>query len=100
MIYRRKTYQIDPSKAEAFNEFFNTYLLPNQLKHGSKLVGRWITEDKTEITAIWEYESYEAYLEIEEAVRNDPMAETAREVREPLLPLYISAKQDFLASTV
>ncbi|MFP3472453.1 NIPSNAP family protein, partial [Micrococcus sp. SIMBA_144] len=57
MIYRRKTYTIQPEKLDEFNEFFHTYLYPNQLKHGAKLVGRWVNETQNEITATWQYES-------------------------------------------
>ena len=65
MIYRRKTYKIKPEKLNEFNEFFHTYLYPNQTTHGAKLVGRWVNEAKDEIVAIWEYESIEEYQNIE-----------------------------------
>jgi hypothetical protein len=65
MIYRRKTYKIDPEQFERFNRFFHEYFYPNQMKHGATLVGRWVTKEKDEITAIWEYESIEAYQNIE-----------------------------------
>ncbi|MFC4355577.1 NIPSNAP family protein [Chryseomicrobium palamuruense] len=74
MFYRRKFYHVRNEIVEAFNELFNTINLPNQLKHGARLVGRWmvpVNEDVTEVFAIWEYESYEAYIEIEEAARAD-----------------------------
>jgi 8-oxo-dGTP diphosphatase len=57
MIYRRRVYQSVPEKFPVFNEFFHTYLLPNQLKQGARLIGRWTTEDCSEVTAIWEYAS-------------------------------------------
>lgn len=52
IIYRKKTYKIQSENLAVFNNFFHKYLLPNQLKHGSKLIGRWVNEKQTEITAI------------------------------------------------
>jgi len=46
----------------------------SQLKYGARLIGRWMLpndETTTEIFAIWEYDSYEKYKEIETKVRND-----------------------------
>jgi hypothetical protein len=57
-----------------FNEHFNQTLLPAQLIYGSRLVGRWATEEKdgvVEIFAIWEYGSYEDYEKIESQVKSD-----------------------------
>ncbi len=99
MIYRRKVYTIKPEKYEEFTHFFHTYLLPNQWKHGARLVGRWVTEQKNEITAIWEYPSYEEYQRIEEAVRNDELHRFAQEKRKELGQLFIESKQDFLHAT-
>ncbi|MFC5528305.1 NIPSNAP family protein [Cohnella yongneupensis] len=75
MIYRRKSYKLDPVKVETFNQFFNEYLLPAQLKYGARLVGRWMTDpDETntvEIFAIWEYDSLELYQDIEHKIKSD-----------------------------
>nr|WP_289039218.1 NIPSNAP family protein [uncultured Allobacillus sp.] len=76
MFYRRKYYIVKKEFVEEFNEHFNKNNLPNQLKHGSRLIGRWMKEnqddtDTVEIFAIWEYDSYESYLKIESNVRND-----------------------------
>jgi hypothetical protein len=74
MFYRRKFYTLRSEFAEIFNNLFNTINLPNQLKHGSRLVGRWTKDNHdgtVEIFAIWEYDSYEDYLKIEEKVRSD-----------------------------
>ncbi len=74
MFYRRKYYRVKEEFVESFNKLFNEINLPNQLKHGSRLVGRWMTatkDDLVEIFAIWEYNSYEEYLQIEAAVRSD-----------------------------
>jgi hypothetical protein len=51
------------SNIDAFNTFFLNYLLPNQMKHGARLIGRWQTETNR-VVAIWEYDSHEAYQRI------------------------------------
>jgi 8-oxo-dGTP diphosphatase len=99
MIYRRKTYKIKPEKLNEFNDFFHSYLYPNQIKHGAKLIGRWVTDSKDEITAIWEYKSIEQYEKIEEQIRNSELHEKAKKRRLQLGDLYIESKQDFLTST-
>lgn len=74
MFYRRKFYIVKKEFVEIFNNHFINTNLPNQLKHGSRLIGRWMkdNEDGTvEIFAIWEYDSYEDYIEIESKVRSD-----------------------------
>ncbi|MDN4607683.1 NIPSNAP family protein [Sporosarcina highlanderae] len=74
MFFRRKHYIVKNGFVDIFNTHFNETNLPNQLKHGAKLIGRWMiphNEDTTEVLAIWEYESYEDYVEIEKSVRND-----------------------------
>lgn len=74
MFYRRKFYIVKSDFVDVFNEHFNKINLPNQLKHGARLVGRWMKpndDDTTEIFAIWEYNSYEDYERIEASVRSD-----------------------------
>lgn len=100
MIFRRKTYRVIPEKIEAFNEFFLNYLLPNQLKNGARLVGRWVNEARDEIVAIWEYNSMEDYRAIEERVRQDELHQRAQARRAELGRLFIESRQDFLESTV
>lgn len=99
MIYRRKTYKIKPEKLDDFNTFFHTYLYPNQMKYGAKLVGRWVNEMKDEIVAIWEYKSIEEYEQIESKIRKSELHEKANEKRKELGELFIECKQDFLTST-
>ena len=100
MIYRRRTYRVEPSRAAAFNAFFNEHLLPLQLKYGARLIGRWITEDRTEIVAIWAYRDKAEYDEIERKIGADPASPGVREVRRTLEPLFVETRQDFLLSTV
>ncbi|MBO1511232.1 NIPSNAP family protein [Metabacillus bambusae] len=74
MFYRRKFYIVKSEFAEIFNTHFNNTNLPNQLKYGSRLIGRWMKDNNdntVEIFAIWEYDSYEDYVEIESKVRSD-----------------------------
>jgi hypothetical protein len=74
LFYRRKFYIVKSDFVDAFNDHFNKTNLPNQLKHGARLVGRWLKpndDDTTEIFAIWEYDSYEDYEKIEASVRSD-----------------------------
>src|SRR5690625_1122487 len=62
IFYRRKLYIIKNEFVDVFNQHFNENNLPNQLKHGATLVGRWMIpydEDTTEIFAIWKYDSYD-----------------------------------------
>lgn len=74
LFHRRKFYIVKNEFVEPFNRLFTDINLPNQQKHGARLVGRWMlphNETTTEIFAIWEYDSYEDYIEIESQVRSD-----------------------------
>ncbi|NDI35056.1 NUDIX domain-containing protein [Chengkuizengella sediminis] len=99
MIFRRKTYKIKPELLAEFNDFFHTYLYPNQMNHGAKLVGRWVNETEDEIVAIWEYRSMAHYESIEEKIRNSELHQKTRKRRQELGDIYIESKQDFLTST-
>lgn len=100
MIFRRKTYKIKPEKLADFNTFFEEYLYPNQLKHGAKLVGRWVSSNQDEIVAIWEYETMEHYESIESKIRDSELHQKAKKKRQELGELYLSSHQDYLTSTV
>jgi hypothetical protein len=54
-----------------FRDFFREHLLPVQLRHGARLVGRWETEDGR-VVAVWEYDDRAACERIQAAVRRDP----------------------------
>ncbi|HDR6387698.1 NIPSNAP family protein [Bacillus cereus] len=74
MFYRRKYYVVKNEFIEVFNNHFNNTNLPNQLKHGSRLIGRWMKDNKnstSEVFAIWEYDSFERYKEIESKIRSE-----------------------------
>lgn len=96
VIYRRKQYDVTPEQLAKMNDFFRDYVLPIQLRHGARLVGRWIDEDGTEILAIWEYDSMERYREIEQLVSQDPMQKRAEAERRKLGPLCLRSREDFL----
>lgn len=99
MIYSRKTYKIKPEKLNDFNHFFHSYLYPNQIYHGAKLIGRWVNENKDEILAIWEYKSIEHYEGIENQIKSSELYKKAQEKRKELGELYMECNQDFLSST-
>ena len=74
MFYRRKYYIVKNEFVEEFNRHFKETNLPNQLSNGTRFIGRWMKkydESTTEIFAIWEYDSYEEYIEIETKIRQD-----------------------------
>ena len=74
MFYRRKSYIVKSDFVDIFNVHFNNTNLPNQIKHGARLIGRWMKandDNITEIFAIWEYDSYQDYIDIESKVRSD-----------------------------
>jgi hypothetical protein len=63
------------------------------------LVGRWCTDD-SRVVAVWEYDSREAYEEIQAFVDADPDAQRAKEVRTTRPPLFATVKQVFMTSTL
>jgi NIPSNAP protein len=75
-----------------FHDFFRTYLLPVQLRHGARLVGRWETEDGR-VVAIWEYDDLAAYERIQAAVRADPGFRRAQEQRAQLPSLITTTEE-------
>ncbi len=99
MVYRVRTYEIMPEKLNDFNHFFHEFLLPNQLHFGSKLLGRWINQESTKITAIWEYRDIEQYYHIEDQIKKTDLHKTAQTVKKSLEPLFISTKQEFWTMT-
>jgi 8-oxo-dGTP diphosphatase len=99
MLYRKKVYEIFPTKLSVFNDFFHEFLYPNQIKNGAKLVGRWVNENQTEITAIWEYESLQQYKSIEQKIKNSELHKLAQRQKEKLGRFFIHSHQEFLNST-
>jgi hypothetical protein len=99
MLYRVRRYAALPEKLAAFHDFFNGHLLPIQVRHGARLVGRWETDDE-EVVAVWEYDDRAAYERIDAAVRADPDSVRAQEERNALGPLYTEKHETFARSTV
>ena len=99
MLYRRKTYTIEPAMYETFTHFFHTYLLPNQLTHGAQLVGRWVNEERTEIMAMWSYDNRAHYETVDAGIHASEMHAEAQNYRKSLAPLFISSNEDFFTST-
>ncbi|MFJ7730024.1 NUDIX hydrolase [Neobacillus sp. NPDC097160] len=99
MFYIRETFQILPEKISVCNEFFHDYVLPNHLKNGAKLVGRWVTDAEDEIITIWEYPSFEEFVKIEERVLRDEMHKQAQSQLQKLGKLYLDHRKDFLTLT-
>ncbi len=82
-----------------FHDFFRTQLLPVQLRHGARLVGRWETADGR-VVAVWEYDDRSAFERIEAAVRRDPDSIRARELRATLPPLSTAHEETFMTTAV
>lgn len=99
MIYRMRIYQAVSENLPNFHRFFREHLLPVQLRHGARLIGRWETEDGR-VIAIWEYDDLKEYERINEAVSNDPDSQAAQEHRKSLGQLFTEREEVFMHSTV
>lgn len=99
MFYRRERYLIQSKDVGTFNQFFDEYLLPVQVKNGAKLVGRWINESEDEFLTIWEYPNYEEFVKIEERIKRDKMYLQMQEQQRKLGRLYTQKVEDILTST-
>ncbi|KEF35953.1 ADP-ribose pyrophosphatase [Schinkia azotoformans MEV2011] len=99
MFYRREMYRVWPEKLNGFNKYFHEFVLPNQVKNGARLVGRWVTEGNDEVVVMWEYPSFEEYFKIEERVLKDDMYKQAEEQLRKIGPLFEDFSQAFLKST-
>jgi hypothetical protein len=93
-----RSYDTVRANLPLFHDFFRTYLLPVQLRHGARLVGRWETADGR-VVAVWEYDNRAAYERIEAAVRRDPDSVQARQHRAELPPLITAQQETFMVST-
>ena len=85
-----RVYRAVPASLPAFHLFFRDDLLPVQLRHGARLVGRWETEDNR-VVAVWEYDDRESYERIQAAVRADPDAQRAQNYRRTSLPELVTS---------
>lgn len=92
-----RIYQAVTDNLEIFHDFFRTHLLPVQLRHGARLVGRWETEDGR-VVAVWEYDDREAYERVQAAVVADPATRQAQEARQGLPELFTRKDEVFMRS--
>jgi hypothetical protein len=99
MIFRLRIYDGVQANVTTFNAFFERHLLPVQIRHGARFIGRWHTEDDR-IVAVWEYDDRERYEQIQAAVRADPDSAKAQEILKALPALYRSVQETFMESTV
>ncbi|PUB11425.1 NUDIX hydrolase [Paenisporosarcina sp. OV554] len=99
MLFRRKSYTINPDMYDTFNHFFHTFLLPNQLTHGASLVGRWVNESRTEIMAMWAYRDLADFEHVDAAIRESEHHQTAQNYRQTLPSLFENSSEDFMEST-
>jgi hypothetical protein len=101
VLYRYRIYDTVPGQESAFTDFFLAYLLPVQLRHGARLVGRWLTDDGARVIAIWEYDSEESFNAIDQVVRADPDSLVAQQYRREALPtMFTAVEEGFMRSTV
>jgi hypothetical protein len=94
-----RIYDTVSENLQLFHQFFRTHLLPVQLRHGARLVGRWEADDSRVIT-VWEYDDRAAYERIDAAVRSDPDSSIAAQHRAELPPLIKATDEFFMTSTV
>jgi hypothetical protein len=99
VIYRMRIYDTVRENLPLFHDFFRTHLLPVQLRHGARLIGRWETDDGR-VVAVWEYDDRSAYERIEAAVRRDTDSRRAKELRATLPPLITGQTETFMTSTL
>ena len=96
-----RIYHVVEENLDVFRDFFLERLLPVQQRYGARLVGRWVTEQRDRVVAIWEYDSLETYQEISEAIRSDPDSLVTREdLLSKLPPLYQEREDVLMSSTV
>ncbi|PFA67661.1 hypothetical protein CN378_09035 [Bacillus sp. AFS015802] len=95
MVYRVRTYEIIPDVLPQFNHFFHEYLLPNQIRFGAVLIGRWVNMGRTKITAIWKYESMDHLKQIEKSIKETSLHQIAQSYRKTIEPLFISTHEEY-----
>ncbi|WP_420489913.1 NUDIX domain-containing protein [Neobacillus drentensis] len=98
MYFIRETYSITPGRRPEFNHFFDKFLKANQLKNGANLLGCWNTEMENEILVIWQYPSYDDYLNIQKRVKMDELHQKTKEQLLKLGKLYLDFHQETLSS--
>jgi NIPSNAP len=99
VFYRMRIYESVRENLPLFHDFFRLHLLPVQLRHGARLIGRWDTDDGR-VVAVWKYDDRAAYERIEVAVRSDPDSLKAQQNRGELPPLITAREETFMTATV
>jgi hypothetical protein len=99
MFYRMRIYETVRENLPLFHDFFRSHLLPVQLRHGARLIGRWETEDGR-VIAVWEYDDRAAFERIDSAVRTDPDSLKAQQHRAELPPLITAREETFMTATI
>jgi 8-oxo-dGTP diphosphatase len=94
MYYKKEIYKISPGRIPEFTHFYEKYLKANQQKNGARLIGCWTTEVENELLIIWQYPSYEDYLNIQKRVEKDVLHQQAQEHLLELGELYLDYHQD------
>ncbi|WP_157121455.1 NIPSNAP family protein [Nocardia miyunensis] len=90
-------YQAVGENLAIFHDYFRIHLLPVQLRHGARLVGRWETEDGR-VIAVWEYDDRESYEHIQAEVAADPATGWAEELRRELPAFFTERDEVFMRS--
>jgi hypothetical protein len=92
-----RIYSVSGDQAERLSKFFFDQLLPVQLKHGARLVGRWRSTDDR-VIALWEYDSTDHFESVQTAVSGDPDSIAAQALRASAPPLYDSREELMLTT--
>ncbi|RDI69039.1 NIPSNAP family protein [Nocardia pseudobrasiliensis] len=90
-----RIYDAVPENLTIFHEFFRDWLLPVQLRHGARLIGRWQTDDDR-VVAVWEYDDRDTYERIQRDVRADPDCHRAQAHRQTLPTLFTTRDEVFM----
>ncbi|MBS4216463.1 MULTISPECIES: NUDIX domain-containing protein [Neobacillus] len=98
MFYIREVFLLVPDKVSEFNEIFEELIFPMKIKSGAKIIGRWMTKGKAEVTIIWEYPNHEEYLKIEERVIKDEMYKQLQNRISNVDEFFIDTRKDYLSS--
>ncbi|MQY18336.1 NIPSNAP family protein [Nocardia macrotermitis] len=90
-------YQAVGENLAIFHDYFRIHLLPVQLRHGARLVGRWETDDGR-VVAVWEYDDRDSYDRIQAAVAADSATPWAEELRRELPAFFTERDEVFMRS--
>ncbi|WP_052442070.1 NUDIX domain-containing protein [Mesobacillus selenatarsenatis] len=96
LFFKRNTYIIKPEGLNDINKLFHTHVYPIHIKHGAKLIGRWVNGTNDEILVIWKYSSMEHYERINSLIEN---SEEYQSAMKELGESCTETGKDFLSST-